>query len=70
MQARAFSGPFQPAPAGKFPPVRAGSRIVNDSIMWYNNRRAVIIPHYGQGDTRAQPAAALMANYTMPLRGH
>ena len=36
----------------------------------YNNRRAVIIPSYGQGDTRAQPASALMADYTMPLRGH
>ncbi|MCQ4735694.1 hypothetical protein, partial [Anaerotruncus colihominis] len=37
---------------------------------WYNNRRAVIIPSYGQGDTRAQPASALMADYTMPRRGH
>ncbi len=39
-------------------------------FFWYNNRKAVIIPGYGQGDTRAQPAAAPMADYTMPLRGH
>ena len=38
--------------------------------LWYNNRRAVIIPSYGQGDTRARPASAMMANYTMPLRGN
>ena len=25
---------------------------------------------HGQGDTRARPAAALVANFTMPLRGH
>ncbi|WP_256137300.1 hypothetical protein, partial [Anaerotruncus colihominis] len=25
---------------------------------------------YGQGDSRARPAAAPMADYTMPLRGH
>ena len=25
---------------------------------------------YGQGDTRARPAPAMMADYTMPLRGH
>ena len=38
--------------------------------LWYNNRRAVIIPSYGQGDTRARPASAMMANYTMPRRGN
>ena len=25
---------------------------------------------HGQGDTRARPAAALMPNFTMPLRRH
>ncbi|WP_303840794.1 hypothetical protein, partial [Anaerotruncus colihominis] len=35
------------------------------SRTWYNSRKA-----YGQGDTRAWPAAAQMANYIMPLRGH
>ena len=40
------------------------------SRTWYNNRRAVIIPSYVQGDSRARPAAAPMADYTMPLRGH
>ena len=34
---------------------------------WYNNRRAVIILSYGQGDARARPASALMADYTMVM---
>ncbi|OUP69281.1 hypothetical protein B5F11_09315 [Anaerotruncus colihominis] len=38
-------------------------------LLWYNNRPAVIIPSYGQGDTRARPAAAPMADYTPHGRG-
>ncbi|OUP69037.1 hypothetical protein B5F10_09225 [Anaerotruncus colihominis] len=31
---------------------------------------AFILSPYGQGDARARPAAALMADFIMPRRGH
>ena len=33
--------------------------------LWYNNRKAAIIPDYGQGDALAKLAPAPMANYTI-----
>ncbi len=60
----------QPKPALPVCLPQSGRQARVGLLLWYNNRRAVIIPSYGQGDTRARPAAARMANYTMPLRGY
>ena len=38
--------------------------------MWYNNRRAVIIPGLCPTARRLRGNRLLMGNYTVPLRGH
>ncbi|WP_290881792.1 hypothetical protein [Anaerotruncus sp.] len=60
----------QPKPAKPVSLPLCGRQARKGLLLWYNNHKAVIIPDYGQGDTRARPAAAPMADYTMPLRGH
>ncbi len=60
----------QPKPAKPVSLPLCGRQARKGLLLWYNNRGAVIIPYYGQGDTRARPAAAPMANYTMSAKRH
>ena len=60
----------QPKPALPVSLPLCGRQARMGLLLWYNNRKAVIIPGLCPTARRLRGNRLLMGNYTMPLRGH